>query len=86
MDFPQYRKAITEDGRGGYPTKQFFKFLSERSTLNVRIDNVKSIGYAPEMPEVVAETMLSKWQISTVEEFLAAFAEAYAELVEHLDG
>lgn len=86
MDFPQYRKMDAPAGvRGPFFTLQFFKFIGERQTLNIRLDNVTSIGYAQEMPAEVAASMLEDWQASTEAEFLQAYAKAYAVLVDWLE-
>lgn len=90
MDFPVYRKFIDDSGfsRNGFPSKQFFKFLTANSTLNIRIDNVFAVGYAPEMPAHICERMLGMsgdWQECSKAEFDAAYQEANRQLMIYWD-
>lgn len=81
MDFPQFKKMVQPAGvRGPFPTNQFFMFLSERETINVRLDNVFSIGYANDMPVDIAAKMLEMWDQSNESEFKAAYRRAEREI------
>jgi hypothetical protein len=78
MDFPVYRMllAAPNTGRGPFSTCQYFMFLSEREAINVRLDNVVSIGYAEEMPASTAAMMLRDWKQIDAERFNDAFWDA----------